>query len=139
MAHALQFPRRSLFAATIAFGATVGVATAQQGDRAGETQGELPAAWQVRESPALTPGEALAAFSIVDGYRIELVAAEPLVEAPIAFEFGRDGRLWVVEMRGYMRDASGSGGPSRSDASRSCATPTATDAWTKRRCSSTAS
>jgi putative membrane-bound dehydrogenase-like protein len=40
---------------------------------------------------------------------VELVAAEPLIEAPVAFEFGPDGRLWVVEMRGYMRDAEGAG------------------------------
>lgn len=84
-------------------------ALAQQGDRQGETQGELPTAWRVDAAPPLSPADALAAFSIVDGFRIELVAAEPLVEAPVAFEFGPDGRLWVVEMRGYMRDADGAG------------------------------
>ena len=85
------------------------IALAQQGDRAGESQGELPAEWRVDSSPVRTADEQLATFALPDGYRIELVAAEPLVEAPVAFEFGPDGRLWVVEMRGYMRDADGAG------------------------------
>src|SRR5690348_9023262 len=33
--------------------------------------------------------------------KIELVAAEPLVVDPVAFDWGPDGRLWVVEMRDY--------------------------------------
>jgi mono/diheme cytochrome c family protein/glucose/arabinose dehydrogenase len=84
-------------------------AFAQQGDRAGEAQVELPAEWRVDSSPVRTAEEQLATFALPDGYRIELVASEPLVEAPVAFEFGPDGRLWVVEMRGYMRDADGAG------------------------------
>lgn len=35
------------------------------------------------------------------GYRVELVAAEPLVMDPVAFDWGPDGRLWVAEMRDY--------------------------------------
>lgn len=84
-------------------------AFAQNGDRAGEEQPELPAEWRVPASPALDAAAERATFSIVDGYDIELVAAEPLVEAPVAFRFGPDGRLWVVEMRGYMRNADGAG------------------------------
>ncbi|MGI8982307.1 MAG: PVC-type heme-binding CxxCH protein [Pirellulaceae bacterium] len=33
--------------------------------------------------------------------KIELVASEPLVVDPVAFDWGPDGRLWVVEMRDY--------------------------------------
>ncbi len=84
-------------------------AEGQQGDRAGETQGEIPTAWQVPDAPVLSPDGALASFKLMDGFRIELVAAEPLIEAPVAFEFGPDGRLWVVEMPGYMRNAEGAG------------------------------
>jgi mono/diheme cytochrome c family protein/glucose/arabinose dehydrogenase len=36
------------------------------------------------------------------GYRLELVASEPLVQDPVAIEFGPDGRLWVIEMPGFM-------------------------------------
>lgn len=56
----------------------------------------------------LTPEEALTAFTIESGYRIELVASEPLVEAPVAMNWDDQGRLYVVEMRGYMHDTSGS-------------------------------
>jgi len=49
----------------------------------------------------LEPAEALNSFEIAAGYRIELVAAEPLVVDPVAFCFDSQGRLIVVEMRGY--------------------------------------
>jgi mono/diheme cytochrome c family protein/glucose/arabinose dehydrogenase len=88
---------------------TAAVALAQNGDRAGETQGELPPEWRVTDAPVRSAAEELATFSIVDGYTVALAAAEPLVEAPVVIEFGPDGRMWVVEMRGYMRDATGAG------------------------------
>ncbi len=49
----------------------------------------------------LTPRQALAQFRLDPGLRIELVAAEPLIESPVAMAFDEDGRLWVVEMRDY--------------------------------------
>ncbi|MCB1705022.1 MAG: DUF1080 domain-containing protein [Halioglobus sp.] len=60
-------------------------------------------------APVLSPEEAQAAFSIAPGFEIELVAAEPLVEDPVAMSWDEYGRLYVVEMRGYMRDAYGTG------------------------------
>jgi len=54
--------------------------------------------------PALEPEEAMAAFELLPGYRIELVAAEPLVRDPVAMDFDEDGRLYVVEMRGYSEE-----------------------------------
>jgi len=60
-------------------------------------------------APALTPEEALSAFSIAPGFEIELVAAEPLVAEPVAMSWDEYGRLYVVELRGYMRDAYGTG------------------------------
>lgn len=58
-------------------------------------------------APVLTPEESLQAFRIAPGFDIELVAAEPLVEEPVAMSWDERGRLYVVEMRGYMRDAYG--------------------------------
>lgn len=55
-------------------------------------------------APVLSGEEALASFRLPEGFRIELVAAEPLVRDPVAMEFDADGRLWVVEMPGYMPD-----------------------------------
>src|SRR3954453_11487154 len=49
----------------------------------------------------LTPQQELATFRIAPGLRVELVAAEPEVESPVAMAFDEDGRLWVVEMRDY--------------------------------------
>jgi putative membrane-bound dehydrogenase-like protein len=39
-------------------------------------------------------------FQIEKGFRIELVASEPMVTAPVAMAFDEDGRLFVVELRG---------------------------------------
>ncbi len=60
------------------------------------------------ESVPLSPKEELATFQIESRLKIELVAAEPLIEAPVATSFDEDGRLWVVEMCGYMSDIDGS-------------------------------
>jgi putative membrane-bound dehydrogenase-like protein len=51
--------------------------------------------------PPKSPQEALAAFDVAGGFRIELVAAEPLVVDPVAMAFDEHGRLYVVEMRDY--------------------------------------
>jgi mono/diheme cytochrome c family protein/glucose/arabinose dehydrogenase len=61
------------------------------------------------ESPPLSPDQALKTFYMPPGYHLELVASEPLVEEPIAIDWDVDGRLWVVEMPGYMRDVAASG------------------------------
>ena len=38
------------------------------------------------------------------GYRLELVASEPMIQEPVAIDWDADGRLWVIEMPGYMED-----------------------------------
>lgn len=63
----------------------------------------------VPPAPPLTPEQALQTFKVAPGFRLELVAAEPMVQNPIFFEFDPDGRIWVVEYQGYMRDLKGSG------------------------------
>lgn len=61
--------------------------------------------------PPKSPQEALASFRVRPGFRVELVAAEPVVIDPIAFDWGADGRLWVVEMRDYPMGLDGKGQP----------------------------
>src|SRR4051812_37090557 len=56
---------------------------------------------------AMTPQEEWATFKIAEGFEVQLVAAEPMVEDPIALSFDGQGRMWVVEMRGYMHDIEG--------------------------------
>lgn len=51
----------------------------------------------------------LDAFELEPGFEIQLAAAEPEVQDPVAFAFDSDGSLWVVEMRGYMPSVSGLG------------------------------
>jgi putative heme-binding domain-containing protein len=60
-------------------------------------------------APALSPAEALKSFEIAPGFKLECVAHEPLVCDPVMFEFDPDGRMWVVEMRGWMLDVNGTG------------------------------
>ncbi|MBI2925943.1 MAG: c-type cytochrome [Verrucomicrobia bacterium] len=64
---------------------------------------------KVPPAPPLSPEEAMKTFKLAPGYRLELVAAEPMVQNPIFFEFDPDGRIWVVEYQGYMRDLKGTG------------------------------
>ena len=47
-------------------------------------------------------------FYMPPGYRIELVASEPLIQEPVALDWDVDGRLWAVEMPGFMADLTGS-------------------------------
>ena len=55
------------------------------------------------ESPALSPAEALKTFYMPPGYRVELVASEPLIQDPIVMDWDLQGRLWAVEMPGFVR------------------------------------
>lgn len=57
----------------------------------------------------LTPAQSIADFELEEGFVAECVAAEPLVEDPVAISFDEAGRMWVVEMRGYMPDENGLG------------------------------
>ena len=64
---------------------------------------------KIPPSPFLSSDEALKSFQVAPGFRVECVAAEPLVVDPVMFEFDPDGRIWAVEFRGWMRDIEGSG------------------------------
>lgn len=56
-----------------------------------------------------SPELALKTFAVPRGFHVELVAAEPVVESPVAIHFDPEGRMFVVEMRGYMQDLGGNG------------------------------
>jgi len=60
---------------------------------------------QLPRPPATRPLEAVAALVPRAGFRVELVAAEPLVEDPVAMEFDENGRLYVCEMPEYNQYA----------------------------------
>ncbi|MDX1952106.1 MAG: c-type cytochrome [Verrucomicrobiota bacterium] len=82
---------------------------AQNGDKPGEIQEPPPAAIKIPPAPPLSPEEALKSFTLPEGFSIEIVASEPLIEAPVAMSFDPQGRIWVVEMRGFMPNVDGLG------------------------------
>ncbi|MEZ6151590.1 MAG: neutral/alkaline non-lysosomal ceramidase N-terminal domain-containing protein [Pirellulaceae bacterium] len=61
------------------------------------------------EERPLSAQQAIEATRASEGYRVDLVAAEPLVKDPINLAFGIDGRVWVVEMSDYPLGVEGGG------------------------------
>ena len=100
----MRMPRRILPLAALCLAAA---ALAQIGDKAGEPQMQLVPDNQIPPAPARTPQEELKTFQLAKGFQISLVASDPQVGDPVAAQFGPDGRLWVVEMQGYMPDLDG--------------------------------
>lgn len=47
------------------------------------------------------PGDTIAKFRLKPGFRVELVAAEPLLRDPVAVDFDEHGRMFVVEFPEY--------------------------------------
>ena len=59
------------------------------------------------KAPVLSAEEEMKTMVLPPGYRVELVAKEPLVVDPIAIDFDADGRMWVLEMQGFMSEPGG--------------------------------
>ncbi len=59
--------------------------------------------------PLLSPEEEIKTFNLPAGFHAEVVACEPMVQHPIFITFDPDGRMWVLEMRGYMPNIEGKG------------------------------
>jgi mono/diheme cytochrome c family protein/glucose/arabinose dehydrogenase len=82
---------------------------AQNGDKQDEVQAPPPATLMIPPAPPLSVEEALKTFKLQPGFRIEVVASEPMVEAPVEIEFDAAGNLYVLEMRGFMPNVEGRG------------------------------
>jgi mono/diheme cytochrome c family protein/glucose/arabinose dehydrogenase len=89
---------------------------------AGQAPGAPPAAGRGRISgPAepdfspkppvlpLTPAQQQAKFWLPPGFKMEPVLTEPNIEEPGQISFDGNGRMFVLQLRGYMQDADGSG------------------------------
>jgi mono/diheme cytochrome c family protein/glucose/arabinose dehydrogenase len=61
------------------------------------------------ESPVHSPRESIRKMQIEKGFKIHIVATEPLLNTPVALSFDEKGRIWVVEMENYMPDSIGTG------------------------------
>ena len=58
---------------------------------------------------ALTPEQQLTRFILQPGYRLELVLSDPDIQEPTAINFDGNGRMFVLENRGYMQDLDATG------------------------------
>ncbi|GAA0878103.1 hypothetical protein GCM10009119_10710 [Algoriphagus jejuensis] len=57
------------------------------------------------ELVALSAEESMSKIHLPDGFKIELVANEPMVSEPIALAWDGNGRMYVAQMNTYMQDA----------------------------------
>jgi glucose/arabinose dehydrogenase/mono/diheme cytochrome c family protein len=74
-------------------------------------EAELKRGADFSEKPPVTrldPEEQRKRFVLQPGYKIELVLSDPMIEDPVGVTFDGNGRMYVLEMRSYMRDANGS-------------------------------
>ena len=55
-------------------------------------------------SSTFSPEDSLSTIRVPDGFKLELVAAEPMIEEPVCMAWGPNGELYVAEMRSYMQD-----------------------------------
>jgi hypothetical protein len=60
-------------------------------------------------STTFSPEDSLSKIRVPNGFKLELVAAEPMIEEPVCMAWGPDGELYVAEMRSYMQDIDMSG------------------------------
>src|SRR5438046_2018291 len=51
--------------------------------------------------PPRAAGDAAKTFRVLDGFRMDLLAAEPLVASPVAMTYDENGRAYACEMRDY--------------------------------------
>jgi mono/diheme cytochrome c family protein/glucose/arabinose dehydrogenase len=65
----------------------------------------LPRPPVVRQDPAVQQR----LFLLPEGYRIDPVLTDPLITDPVGVTFDGNGRMYVLQMRSYMLDASGTG------------------------------
>jgi mono/diheme cytochrome c family protein len=61
------------------------------------------------KSPVVPASKSVSRMKVEDGFEVQLIASEPLVSTPVAMSFDTKGRMWVVEMTGYMPDTLGRG------------------------------
>lgn len=52
-------------------------------------------------TPPTEPQNAAKTFHVLDGFQMQLIAAEPLVTDPVAITYDEDGRAYVCEMNDY--------------------------------------
>lgn len=59
--------------------------------------------------PFEEPNHSLENYRVEEGFELKLIASESLLKAPVSMDFDNKGRMWVVEMIGYMPNLEGIG------------------------------
>src|SRR6478672_13706656 len=96
----MSMTRLHAMALVLFFGALVALGAQEPSDRSWS-----PGVQKAPDtSPPLSPADEMKQFYLPPGYRVELVASEPLIQDPIAIDWDADGRLWVVEYPEYVRN-----------------------------------
>ena len=83
---------------------------AQNGDKKGEEDIISSLNWRKWSPeivPVFSPQESLSQFKVAPGFKVELVANEPMVKDPVFIDWDNQGRMWVCELRTYMMDLDG--------------------------------
>lgn len=57
----------------------------------------------------LSPEESMKRFNLPEGYKVELVASEPMIHEPVTIAWDGNGRMYVAEMNTYMQNVDGDG------------------------------
>ena len=73
---------------------------------------DTDALWRIAQEEArqerfLTPTQAAESMTLMEGFRVNVWAAEPMITQPMAFCWDDRGRMWVVENRDYENRRSG--------------------------------
>ncbi|MGN6495103.1 MAG: DUF7133 domain-containing protein [Agriterribacter sp.] len=63
----------------------------------------------IAQAPVLSAQASVKHMRLEEGFEVKLVCAEPLISSPVAMSFDEKGRIWAVEMIGYMPDTVGTG------------------------------
>ncbi|WP_345156495.1 DUF7133 domain-containing protein [Pontibacter saemangeumensis] len=107
----LQYLILAPTAACMLFYCQTNKTTTAQNDAASQESAvkQEPVTYDLASAPVVSPEASLGLMQVADGFEVKLVAAEPLVSTPVAMTFDYKGRMWVVEMEGYMPDTVGTG------------------------------
>jgi glucose/arabinose dehydrogenase len=85
------------------------IAAAQSAKRAGGGPETPELHFRPPAPRPLSPQEEFKTIRVAPGFKVELVASEPMIEAPVAISWDDQGRMYVCEMRNYMHDVDGAG------------------------------
>ena len=60
---------------------------------------------KIYQTGFLSKEEATKSIEVPDGYELQLVLSDPIIQEPVAVAWDGNGVMYVVEMRTYMQDA----------------------------------